>query len=395
MPENISQSKKADDSTNNNFQIVPVSAIALIHFIHDIYTSFLAPILPELIKRMGLSITEAGSLAVFLQAPSILNPFLGALADKKKLNRLFLTISPAITATLMCTIGFADHYIILAMILLCTGISIAIIHVSAPVMVAKLSGKSVGRGMGFFMLGGELARTAGPLVAVWALSSFGLEGLWKLMPVGILASIIIWLKMRKLPPQTSNKETPSIKAMLKQMKVLIAGVFGILVARAFMASAITTYLPVYLVDEGHSLWMAGISLAIFELCGAVGVFISGSLSDYMGRKKLLAITIIIAPLLMLALLFSKGLLLYLILGALGFFLLASGPIMMAMILENAGENPAAANGMFMAISFAVRASIILVVGALSDHYGLHTAFMVCAFMGFVSLPFLFIVPKTS
>jgi len=49
---------------------------------HDIFTSFLAPLLPLIIQKLGLSLTLAGSLAAFQQLPSLINPFLGLLADR-------------------------------------------------------------------------------------------------------------------------------------------------------------------------------------------------------------------------------------------------------------------------------------------------------------------------
>ena len=38
------------------------------------------------------------------------------------------------------------------------GLSVAAFHATAPVAVAYLSGNRLGRGMGFFMVGGELGR---------------------------------------------------------------------------------------------------------------------------------------------------------------------------------------------------------------------------------------------
>ncbi len=377
---------------NGRFQTGKVAGIALAHFFHDIFTSFISPVLPLLIQRMGLSLTQAGSLTVFMQLPSLFNPFLGAFCDRKRLNRLFLVFSPALTATLMCLAGLAPNYIILAMVLLAAGVSIAAIHVSAPVMVARLSGSAVGRGTGMFMLGGELARTAGPLVAVWAASTLGLEGLWKLIPVGLAASGVLWWRLKEPPASGKTRQAASFGQMLIQMRRIITGVFGILVARAFMAAAITTYLPTYLFSEGHGLWLSGVALSIVELAGAAGVFLSGTISDFVGRRKVLFFTILLAPLMMLGLIFVEGVLLVPILLGLGFFTIGTGPVLMAVMLENSGANQAAANGTFMAISFAVRALIILLVGMLSDHLGMRTAFLICAGMAFLGLAFIRFIP---
>ena len=377
------------------FQADKVLAIAGVHFIHDMYTSFLAPVLPLIIKNLGLTLTQAGSLTVFMQLPSLFNPLIGAVSDKKNLVKPFLVLSPAATATFMCMIGFVPSFGLLCATLFVVGISVAALHVSAPVMTAAMSGGSIGRGMGLFMVGGELARTAGPLIAVWAASNLGLTGLWQLMFLGWGASAVLWWRLRRTRETAPVKSTASFAAMLKEMRVIIAGVFGILVARSFMASAMSTYLPTFLFDQGHSLWFSGISLTVYEAAGVAGVFLSGSLSDRVGRRKVLLVATVLSPAMLFAMLFSEGTLLFVVLLLLGFTTLATGPVLMAVMMENAGANRAAANGTYMAISFAIRASVILVIGAVSDLYGMRSAFLMCAGVACLGVPFILLLPRAG
>ena len=379
----------------DRFQTGRVIAIAVVHFIHDAHTSFLAPLLPLLIKKMGLSLIQAGSLSVFLQIASLFNPLLGTMADRRRLYRLFVVASPGITATLMCLLGAAPGYAVLSLLLLAAGISVAALHVSAPVMISRIAGNSVGRGMGFFMVGGELARTIGPLAAVWAVSTVGLEGMWKMAPVGIAASLILWRRLWVPAVEDQENRPSSLTAMLKEMRFIITGVFGILVARSFLSAAVTTFLPTFLYDAGHSLWISGISLSVLEFAGALGVLVSGALSDRIGRRKVQLAAMILSPLLLVAMLYTRGTLLFWVLPALGFTTISTGPVLMAVMLENSGPNPAAANGTYMAISFAVRAVVILIVGAVSDAIGMKDAYLLCAVAALLAIPFILMLPKTG
>ncbi len=387
--------EKIETEGAGRFQTDKVLAIAGVHFIHDIYTSFLAPVLPVIIKNLGLSLTQAGSLTVFMQLPSLFNPFLGTLADRKNLKRHFLVATPALTATFMCLIGLVPSFGLLCATLLAVGISVAALHVSAPVITAQLSGKSIGRGMSLFMVGGELSRTAGPLVAVWAVSNLGLAGMWQLMFAGWAASAVLWWRLRKTHETAPGKNRVSFSVMLREMRIVIAGVFGILVARSFMASAITTYLPTFLFGEGHSLWFSGISLTVYEAAGVAGVFISGTLSDTVGRRKVLLAATVLSPVMMFAMLYAQGSLLFIVLLLLGFSTIATGPVLMAVMMENAGANRAAANGTYMAISFAIRASVILLIGAVSDLYGMRPAFLMCAGVACIGIPFIALLPRSG
>ena len=132
------------------FQTGQVAAIATGHFTHDVYSAFLAPLLPTIQSGLGLTYTQAGSLAIFTQIPSLLNPLVGYVADKVSV-RYFVILAPAVTATLLSSIGLVSSYAALALLLFAAGISIAAFHAPAPAMVAKVSGPRIGAGMSIFM----------------------------------------------------------------------------------------------------------------------------------------------------------------------------------------------------------------------------------------------------
>lgn len=192
----------------DGFQRDKVITISVVHFIHDIYTSFLAPALPLIIDKLGMSYGLAGILAVIQRIPSLLNPLVGIIAERPVM-RYMVIISPALTAVAMSLIGIAPGYIFLAIILFVSGLSSTLWHIPTPVMIKHYSGSRTGKGMSYYMLGGELARTAGPLIILGVIELWGLEGTWKMMPLGIAASFVLHLQFRKAnlsPSQRSKNE---------------------------------------------------------------------------------------------------------------------------------------------------------------------------------------------
>jgi MFS transporter, FSR family, fosmidomycin resistance protein len=192
---------------NNKFNTVKVASVSVAHHIHDIYTSFLAPILPLLMEKFGITYTLAGMLNVIQRIPSLANPFIGMVADKVSV-RYFIIFTPALTAISMSLIGIAPSYIFAAILLLVSGISSTLFHVPAPVMIKHVSGNKIGKGMSFYMVGGELARTIGPVTVLGAVSLWGLEGTYKLIPLGLIASGILFYKFKdvKIRQDFSSKE---------------------------------------------------------------------------------------------------------------------------------------------------------------------------------------------
>lgn len=373
------------------FKTGKVLALSVCHFIHDAYSSFLSPLLPLLIEKHALSLTRAGFLATVMQLPALLNPYLGTMADRISV-RYFIILAPGITAAAMSLIGLAPSYSVLLLLLLVAGLSVAIFHVPAPVMVARLSGAKKGRGMSFFMTGGELARTLGPLAAVGAVSWLGLDGLYAVMPVGLAASLWLFLRFRDIPIRTAAGQPSSVRGTWQEMRHILMPLTAILVFRGFMHASITAFLPTYIDMQTGDLWLAGISLTIFEAAGVVGVLTAGSFSDRFGRRRILLISLLGAPASLFLFTAVGGWLGMAALILVGFTLLSTTPVMLALVQEQARSSPSAANGFFMMISFVARSAVVVVVGFVADQIGLRTMYFVSALLGLAAIPFVLRLP---
>ena len=382
----------AQPSGTEEFHTDRVATISIGHAVHDTYTAFLAPMLPVFIENLSLSKTEAGLLSVFNQAPSLLQPVIGHLADRKDL-RLLVVMTPAVTATAMSLLGIAPSYLVLAFLLMVTGLSSATLHSIAPVIVGRLSGRHLGRGMGFWMVGGELGRTLGPLIIVTAIQFLGLKGTPWLMIGGWLTSLLLAIRLWNVDvrPAGGSEGLPWRKA-LRLMGPLLLPLLGIITVRAFMSSALTTYLPVFLTEEGAALWFAGVSLSVLEAAGIVGALMGGSLSDRFGRRVVLLVSLLVTPLLMFVFLAVSGWLRFPLLLMMGFTALSVTPVVMALVQETFPENRALANGLYMSTSFIIRSGAIVALGAASDLLGMRAAFLGSALITLLGLPFIPFLP---
>ncbi len=380
------------------FRSGEILSISFAHLVHDIYSSFLAPILPLLIDKLAISYSLAGLLSIFQRLPALFNPLVGVIAEKKK-SYYFLIVAPAVTTVSMSLLGVAPSYIFLAVLLLVTGISSTFFHVPGPVMVRNLAGDRVGKGMSWFMLGGELARTVGPLIIVGAVNLFGLEGTWKLIPFGLFASLLLWVKLRDVPVTETQraeerKEKISWVEVLKEHSALFTNIAGIAFFRGAMKAALTLYLPVYLTSHNESLWMAGISLSVLQLSGAAGTWYSGSVSDRIGRRRTLLIITIAAPVLMGLFLLTSGWLALVVLALTGAFLVSSTSVMLAVVQDIETSHRFFLNSIYMTISFVVGSLMVLAVGFLADKFGLDFTYIFAALFALPSAFFAWRIKET-
>ena len=349
--------------------------------------------LDQFIDKLSLSKTEAGVLTVFMQLPSLLQPFIGHLGDRLSLRYLVI-LAPAVSATMMSWLGSAPSYIIMALLLTVVGISSASLHAVGPVIVGNLSGQNLGRSMGFWMVGGELGRTLGPIVIVAAVARLTLEGTYWLMAGGWAASAVLYARLRDVPgrPPNAGQGLPWRQA-LRAMGPLLVPLTGVIVVRAFMVAALTTYLPTFLSEEGADLWFAGVSLSVLEAAGVVGALLGGSFSDRLGRRPVLLISMLTTPPFMLIFLGVEGWVQFPLLLVLGFTSLSITPVIMALVQESFPNNRALANGTYMALSFVLRSGVVVVLGVLGDLYGLRLAFVVSAIVPLLGVPLVFFLPS--
>lgn len=380
-----------DEATD--FKAGRVVTVSAAHGVHDTYTAFLPSLLPVFIANFALSNTEAGLLSVFMQAPSLFQPFIGHLADRLSLRYLVI-LAPAVTAAAMSLLGIAPGYAMLALLLIVAGLSSACLHSVGPVMAGRLSGESLGRGMGFWMVGGELGRTFGPMVIVSAIQFLTLRGTPALMVVGVLMSGLLFILLKDVGarPETASEALPWRQA-LQGMGALLPPLIGLIVARSFMVSALTTYLPTFLSEEGAGLLVAGASLSILEGAGVAGALVGGSLSDRVGRRAILFASMLTTPLLMFAFLLVNGWPRVPLLLLMGFAALSVGPVIMALVQETSPESRALANGVYMALSFVIRSGVIVLVGAMGDFFSLRIAFTASGVIALLGLPLILFLPS--
>ena len=379
---------------NNNI----IATVSIAHLVQDTYSAFLAPILPLLIEKLGMTLVMSAFLDIARKIPSLLNPFFGLLAERSD-ARYFVILSPAFTAVVMSLLGLANSYAMLIVLLFMAGITSTLFHIPSPGMIKASAGDKLGRGMSYFMVGGELARTLGPLIITGGVSLWGLEGTWRLMPFGIVASFILYYKLRNFEfvekKFAKRREKGDALREVKKFLALFSVMGSFMFFQSAMKMAVTLYLAIYLTQQGFSLWVASSALAVLQFFGVIGTFLSGNISDKIGRQKTLVIMSSGAAITMSLFIFSTTpYTMFPLLALLGIFMFANGPIMLSIIHELDTKMPTFINSVYMSINFSVSSIVVLAMGGFGDTLGLKLTYNIATILAFFAIPFAMILNRT-
>jgi FSR family fosmidomycin resistance protein-like MFS transporter len=375
----------------SGFQATNLFLVASANMVHTTYASFIAPLLPVLIERLSLLKVEAGIFNLIYLGISILQPAIGRIADRHNIRRLGL-LAPAISGIVMSLFGLAPSYPVALLLMVAVGISSALINATLPALIHQLSGNQVGKGMSIWVVEAEVGFLFGPIIITLLLTYATIHTLPWLMIAGILVSLILNVLLKDIPYQ-QHEDSKQISISFKHLLTVMFPIGGIIMTRSLLRTGTEVFLPVYLTDMGAELWYSGTALSIMLAFGILGSMFGGYLGDHFGYKNIIFISIIVSSLSILAFTFTKGILQIISLCMLGAFPMMILPINMVLVQRSFNSNRSFATGVYLAMLFGIHALANVVVGFLFDVFGGHTTYVISGVVGFLGLPFIFLLPK--
>jgi FSR family fosmidomycin resistance protein-like MFS transporter len=249
--------------------------------------------------------------------------------------------------------------------------------------------------MSLYMAGGELGRTVGPLLVAWAISTWTLEGIWRLAALGWITSAILYWRFRNITAQAAPKNRKRIRTVFPALRRLFIPLSAMMFFRSFLIAAMSVFVPTLMESLGYTPEESALALAIWFFAGIGGALMGGTVSDRLGRKPLLILAVGGGGLMMVGFLGALnigGIVLIPVLLVSGFISLSGTSVVHALVLEQNPEYRATASGIFMLLAFLSRSIATLLIGGMGDWIGLETAFLVTAVLSLCAIPLIVILP---
>jgi len=347
--------------------------VAIAHAFNDAYSAFVAPLLPRLMDRMGLSIALAATVAMtYSVASSLLQPFLGYLADRHG-RRAFLVAGPLLSGVFVSLIGVADTFWVLIVVLTIAGLGSAAFHPPGASYAARVSeGRGSGVRYSMFSFGGSMGYALGPLIAVGIVHWRGLEGLWVAMvPVVLLAPLLyVSLPSRRIERSTV-RHPPALGEIVRQLAGPLGLVFGISALMAWAQRTFLTMVPIIVNEAGGSEALGAVTLTVYLGAQAVGTLTGGYLADRVDRHRLLmALCGLAFPAFLAAVALPPGSAAAIAAaGFAGFLGMATMPPIVVMAQELHPQGVAVSSGIVMGLAWATGSLGVMGTGVLADFTG--------------------------
>ncbi len=348
-----------------------IFALTLVHFTGDFYSAFIGPLFPAFVDKLGLALTQVGIVAGTARFLAfIVQPTVGYFADRFQ-SRVFPLGGMALAVGFIPLAGVAPNFWILLLVVAAGSVGSSMFHPSVTGMVPLFAGRQAGLCMSIFNTGGTFAFAVGPVCVTAFVARFGLEALpWTMIfGLGVLAYLYRVLPM----PQSEGLAALGFRRALKDSlghvwRVLVL-IWLVMVLRALVGQSFLTFMPVLMVQEGHSLTTAGTWLALFTVAGTASGLMAGHLADRVGFKPVfLAIHLSMTPALFF-LMACKGAWVHLGAFVAGFAVLASMPLGVVMAQQLAPRGRAMVASLMMGLAYGLGGLFTPAVGWMADHFG--------------------------
>lgn len=257
------------------------------HFINDVYTGMLNPIMPFIAAKLGISMAIATVvLSVSHICSSLLQPIFGFFADNI-LKRVFIFWGLMFTAVFISFAPGVNHLSLLILFIILGSLGSSLFHPQALGFSVRFASEDAGKSMGTFIAMGTFGYSLGPVVSAFVTQFTGLSN----MPYLCLMGVVWALCMFNFVPKISDKKVERTHSeFVKAFKDIFSNYrLKLLILISILKSLITTstsiLLPFLWRDMGYLPFKIGAALFAFSFMSGIGSFISRDIEKRIGAKK--------------------------------------------------------------------------------------------------------------
>ncbi len=346
------------------------------HFINDIYTGVLNPIMPFIAAKIGISMAIATIILTISHIfSSLLQPVFGFFADNI-VKRSFIFWGLILSSIFIPLSAMSDNPYVLVLFIIIGSIGSSLFHPQALGFASKFATRdNLSKSMAVFIAMGTLGYSCGPIISSAITQFLGMHKMPLMTVIGILWAVLMFISVPKISLQERVTEKIDFKVAFKRIltnrKLNILNVIAML--KTMVMSSCFILLPFLWKNMGYKPFYIGVALFVFIFVGGIGSLTSSFIEKKIGAAKVFYISMISTlPLMLLfvATYSTHPTLSIIIFIIMGFVTMMATPVTMVMAQNVLPEYKSIISGFINGFSWGIVAIIMSMLGFVAEKFGI-------------------------
>ncbi len=373
--------------------------LSLGHLYSDINQSILFAVLPFLIATYHYDYTTAAMLVTVSNVfGAFVQPFIGMLSDKKN-KLLYMTLGVLLAPGGMAVTGFISNSFGLCIVVIISGIGVAMFHPQAAKLFNSVSSKNAkGKGMSIFSFGGKVGFTLGTVYIAFLMNLFGMKGTILFLIPGIVFGIVCSFFNKDFENldvlEVEKKE--EVKSEQKDDWSGFIKLCGVVFSRSILSNGISTFLAFYFIQQfSKPNSFASMLLSVFYGIGSI-TLLGGGIADCFGHRKMVRLSFCI----FLPAIFIFTNTSHFVIALIMLIFMSCGESLSYSPMVVLGQkylpnHTGFASGIILGLAVSIGAALCPVLGYVSDAYGLNYAFIIMTIVCAIALACSMLLPNVE
>lgn len=353
----------------------PLIWLSSAHFINDVYTGMLNPIMPFIALKLGISMAIATIIVSLSHIfASLLQPIFGFFADNIT-RRAFIFWGLIATSLFISLAPSANHVFTLLIFIIFGSLGSSFFHPQALGLAVRFSTGDMVKNMGIFIGLGTLGYSFGPIVSAAVAQFVGLHSMPFLAIPGIVVAGLMFYFVPKISSGVNVKKHSdfinAFKEIFSNRRLNILNIIAIL--KTLVTTSSSILLPFLWRNMGYKPFKIGVALFAFSFAAGIGSFISKNVENKLGAKFVLAFSMISTfPLMILFALMYKMFpqVTFVVFVLMGFCTGMAMPVTMVMAQSTLPQYKSIIGGFINGFSWGVVAIALSVIGFIAQAKGI-------------------------
>lgn len=353
----------------------PLIWLSSAHFINDVYTGMLNPIMPFIALKLGISMAIATIIVSLSHIfASLLQPIFGFFADNIT-RRAFIFWGLIATSLFISLAPSANHVFTLLIFIILGSLGSSFFHPQALGLAVRFSTGDMVKNMGIFIGLGTLGYSFGPIVSAAVAQFVGLHSMPFLAIPGIVVAGLMFYFVPKISSGENVKKHSdfinAFKEIFSNRRLNILNIIAIL--KTLVTTSSSILLPFLWRNMGYKPFKIGVALFAFSFAAGIGSFISKNVENKLGAKFVLAFSMISTfPLMILFALMYKMFpqVTFVVFVLMGFCTGMAMPVTMVMAQSTLPQYKSIIGGFINGFSWGVVAIALSIIGFIAQAKGI-------------------------